>query len=64
MENSHIPSAPKQAKLPTLSGMGFPNDSVGKESACKAGDKGDMGSVPGWGKSPGERNSNPFRILA
>ena len=27
-------------------------DSVGKESACSAGDKGDTGSVPGSGRSP------------
>ena len=23
-----------------------------KKSACNAGDTGDMGSIPGWGKSP------------
>ena len=32
--------------------------SVGKESACNAGDP---GSVPGWGKSPGEGNGNPLQ---
>ena len=31
--------------------MGFPDSSVGKESACKAGDP---GSIPGSGRSPGE----------
>ena len=31
--------------------MGFPHSSVGKESACNAGD---LGSIPGSGKSPGE----------
>ena len=31
--------------------MGFPDSSVGKESACKAGDP---GSVPGLGRSSGE----------
>ena len=30
----------------------------GKESTCSAGD---MGSVPGLGRSPGEGNSNPLR---
>ena len=31
--------------------MGFPGSSAGKESACHAGDP---GSIPGWGRSPGE----------
>ena len=35
---------------------GFPCISVGKESACNAGD---LGSVPGLGRSPGEGNGNP-----
>ena len=30
----------------------------GKESACNAGD---LGSVPGWGKSPGGGHSNPLQ---
>ena len=33
------------------SSMGFPHSSVGKESACIAGDS---GSIPGLGISPGE----------
>ena len=33
--------------------MGFPGGSDGKESACNAGD---LGSVPGLGRSPGEGN--------
>ena len=37
-----------------LSGQrGFPGGSVGKESACNAGD---LGPVPGLGRSPGEGN--------
>ena len=32
--------------------------SVGKESACSAGD---LGSIPGLEKSPGEGNGNPFQ---
>ena len=32
--------------------------SDGKESACNAGD---MGSIPGWGRSPGEGNGNPLQ---
>ena len=31
----------------------------GKESAWNTGDTGDPGSIPGWGRSPGERNGNP-----
>ena len=34
----------------------FPGGSVGKESACNAGDP---GSIPGMGRSPGEGNGNP-----
>ena len=32
--------------------------SVGKESACNAGDP---GLIPGLGRSPGEGNGNPFQ---
>ena len=35
---------------------GFPRGSAGKESACNAGD---LGSIPGLGRSPGERNGYP-----
>ena len=37
---------------------GFPCSSVGKESACNAGD---LGSIPGLGRSPGEGNGNPLQ---
>ena len=36
---------------------GFPGGSDGKASTCNAGD---LGSIPGSGRSPGERNGNPF----
>ena len=36
----------------------FPCCSVGKESACSAGDP---GSIPGLGRSPGEGNGNPLQ---
>ena len=39
-------------------GKGFPDDSDGKESACNAGD---LGSIPGLGKSPGEGKGYPFQ---
>ena len=35
----------------------FPHSSVGKESACNAGD---LGLIPKWGRSPGEENGNPL----
>ena len=38
--------------------MGFPGDSDSKESACS---EEDPGSVPGLGRSPGERNGNPLQ---
>ena len=37
---------------------GFPHSSLGKESACNAGD---LGSILGSGRSPGEGNGNPFQ---
>ena len=39
---------------------GFPDGSVGKESACSAGDTGDVGSIPGSGRSPGRGHGNPL----
>ena len=33
----------------------------GKESACNAGDLGDVGSIPGSGRSPGEGKGNPLQ---
>ena len=38
--------------------------SLGKESACNAGDTGDVGSSPGLAGSPGGRNGHHFSILA
>ena len=40
---------------------GFPGGSDGKESAHSAGD---LGSIPGSGRSPGEGNGNHSSILA
>ena len=37
---------------------GFPSDSEDKASACNAGD---LGSIPGLGRSPGEGKGNPLR---
>ena len=38
--------------------QGLPCGSVGKESAYNAGD---LGSIPGLGRSPGEGNGNPLQ---
>ena len=32
-----------------------------KEPACNSGDTGDMGLIPGLGRSPGEGHGNPFQ---
>ena len=37
---------------------GFPGGSVGKESACNAGD---LGSIPGSGRSPAEENGSSLQ---
>ena len=38
--------------------LGFPDSSVGKESACNAGDP---GSIPQSGRSPREEHGNPLQ---
>ena len=38
--------------------MGLPCDSAGKESACK---EGDLGLIPGLGRSPGEAKGYPLQ---
>ena len=43
---------------PSTYDSGFPRGSVGKESACNAGD---LGLIPGSGRDPGEGNSNPLQ---
>ena len=50
------PEEPPLTAAPLISG--FPESSVGKESACS---EGDLGSIPGWGRSPGGGNSNPLQ---
>ena len=42
----------------SLDYWGFPDSSVGKESACNTGD---MGSIPGFGRSPGEGKGYPLQ---
>ena len=45
-------------RLPTLVFLGFPGGSEGKESACSAGD---LGSIPGLGRSPGVGHGNSLQ---
>ena len=47
----------RRERLPTAVFLGFPSDSSGKESACNAGD---LGSIPGLGRSPGEGKDYPL----
>ena len=56
--NSFSNSFVFMTKLPISLPEGFPGDSDGKESACKARD---LGSIPGLGRSPAEGNGNPLQ---
>ena len=49
---------PVTNKGPACSPEGFPGGSDGKESACRAGD---LGLIPGPGRSPAEGNGNPLQ---
>ena len=44
--------------LPTPVFLGFPGASHRKESTCNAGD---LGSIPGWRRSPEAGHGNPLR---
>ena len=48
----------KIQRIPTDFSLSFPCGSASKESACNAGD---LGSIPGWGRSPGERKGCPLQ---
>ena len=39
----------------------FHSGSVVKNPSANAGDKGDTGSIPGWGRSPGGEHGNPLQ---
>ena len=45
-------------RLSTSVFLGFPGGSAGKESTCSVGD---LGSIPGLGRSPGKGNSYPLQ---
>ena len=42
---------------------GFPGGSVVKESACNTRDAGDVGLIPGSGRSPGGGHGNPLQYF-
>ena len=44
-----------------MTSRGFPGDSVGEEAVCNAGNTGDAGSIPGWGRSPGGGYGKPLQ---
>ena len=48
----------RRDRLPAPVFLGFPCGSAGKESACNTGD---LGLIPGWGRSPGEGNGYPLQ---
>ena len=48
----------KRYRLPTPVFLGFLGGSAGKESACSVGD---LDSIPGLGRSPGEGNGYPLQ---
>ena len=48
----------RRDRLPSPLFLGFPCGSAGKESICNAGD---LGSIPGLGRSPGEGKGYPLQ---
>ena len=48
---------PKTPDYQRINPGSMPGGSDGKESTCSAGD---LGLIPGLGRSPGEGNGNPF----
>ena len=53
----NLPANARDVRV-SVQSLGFPDASVGKASACNAGD---LGSIPGSGRSPGEGNGNPHQ---
>ena len=57
--NSWVGKIPwRRDRLPTPVCLGFPVGLDGKESACNAGD---LGLIPGLGRSPGGSHGNPLQ---
>ena len=51
-------SSPSAIRVVSFAYLGFPCGSAGKESACN---KGDLGSIPGLERSPGEGRGYPLQ---
>ena len=60
LKASHLlsPSVENKSKTVTAFWQGFPGGSEVKASACN---EGDLGLIPGSGRSPGEGNGNPLQ---
>ena len=52
---------PKEAPFLWKICVEFPSVSVVKNLSANTGGAGDMGSIPGSGRSPGEENGNPLQ---
>ena len=48
----------EKGQVPTPVFLGFPGGSAGKESACNVGE---LGSIPGLGRSPGKGKGYPLQ---
>ena len=57
LSSSHKGIRSSENSIQPCNQMGFPGGSEGKESACNAGD---LGLIPGLGRSPGAGNSYPL----
>ena len=51
-------AGPSQLLFSVRGRLGFPGGTDGKESSCNVGD---LGSIPGLGRSPGGGHGNPFQ---
>ena len=58
MQKTLVRQLDQEDRLPTLGLLGFCCGSANKESACNAGD---LGLIPGFGRSPGEGKAYPLQ---
>ena len=58
MQETQVPFPLRRDKLPTLVFLGPSGGSDSEESACNVGD---LGLIPGLGRSPGGGHGNPFQ---
>ena len=59
-DDRQLPPQPARLTAASYTGL-FPGGSMGKESTCSTGDIGNMGLIPGLGRSPGVGKGNPFQ---